>query len=177
MKTTQIFTDRLRQRARNIFAWCLVSSAWCLICLSVYGQTTSIKNLFVQSNKFDGKIVEAEGEVIGEALKDKDKVWINISCAGSAIGVFLSDENLLKEIKYWGSYRQKGDIVKIRGRFYKNCPFHQKIDIHAQGVKVSKRGFPRKEFVSSFKIKLAIVFFIICLTLTSIYFIKLWRRK
>lgn len=139
--------------------------------LNVRGQT--LEEIVKAPTLYDGKKVVVEGEAIGECLKDKGGLWINISRDGYNIGVFFKDKRLAAKIKNFGSYKVRGDIVKVKGFFYAQCPFHIQPDIHAQGVEVVEEGGPRVEGVERFKITLSLVLGIICLTLASIYFIKI----
>lgn len=140
-------------------------------------QPVSLKEILSSSAKFDGEIVEVEGEVIGDLIKDKDGAWINILSENNNIGIFSSDSRLDKAINFWGSYKENGDIVKIRGRFYNRCRRHQERDIHAESITVVKKGSFRNDSVAPYKIRLAVISFIICLTTAVVYFIKIGCKK
>jgi lysyl-tRNA synthetase class II len=141
--------------------------------IKIFSQEISLKELLTYPDKFDKKTVEIKGEVIGEPILIKKGCWINISSQGFNIGVFVKKKSFLKKIHYWGDYKKKGDIVKIKGVFFKNCPLHFEQDIHLKDLKVIEKGFQKKEKISSFKVKLTVVSFIICLVIVSIYLIKL----
>lgn len=140
----------------------------------VFGQSSSIKEILKNSNLFNGKTVEIQGEVIGEPLKDADTqgIWINITFQGSNIGIFCSHEESIVQISHWGSYKEKGDQLKIRGVFYKDCPEHQISGVHLKSLEVMQEGGAREDPVSLRKKKLAIGLFAICLTIGVIYSIK-----
>ncbi len=134
----------------------------------------SLKEILKHPQLFDSKTVVVEGEVIGEILKDKGGgVWINILDGGYNLGVYVGDKGLLKNIKYFGAYRIQGDIIRVKGVFYKDCPIHAGRDIHLLSVEVIKRGRSLKEAPSQFKKSISFVLAIMCLTLVIIYFIRL----
>jgi hypothetical protein len=161
----------MKNLKRIIF--CIGTFIFCLgFFLDVYA-SPSIKEILKSPDKFDKKEIEIKGELIGEPLRDKDGFWINVSLDNFNIGIFITNKELLKKLKYWGSYKVKGDIVKIKGTFFKECPDHHERDIHAQEIIITKPGFLKKEVIPPFKFKLAMVSFIICLTITIIYFIKI----
>ncbi|UCC95189.1 MAG: hypothetical protein JSW40_00125 [Candidatus Omnitrophota bacterium] len=143
---------------------------------SLYGQVTSIEEILDYPERFDGGTVTIEGELIGEPLKEQSGTWINISSEGHNIGVFVPDVDSLGKVRWWGSYKTQGDYVKISGKFSRNCPLHNGHDVHAYKIDVVQEGFAKNEVIKPFKIRLAIVFFIICLTLMIVYLIKIWRR-
>jgi hypothetical protein len=140
---------------------------------SLYGEAISLNEILSAPDKFDGKTVEVEGEVVGDYFQGKGGAWINVLDRGSNIGIFISDKSMLKKIKHRGSYKIRGDVVRIKGIFFKNCFLHREQDIHPQDIKVVRKGFVKEESPSLFKVKLAVVSFIICLTTALIYFIKL----
>lgn len=138
----------------------------------VCGQSSSIKEILKKPNLFDAKTVEIQGEVIGEPLKDAQGIWINITFQGSNIGIFCSHEESIVQISHWGSYKEKGDQLKIRGIFYKDCPEHQISGVHLKSLEIMQVGEAREVPVSLRKKKLAIGLFAICLTIGVIYSIK-----
>jgi len=133
-----------------------------------------LKEILEHPQLFDSKTVIVEGEVVGEILKDKGGgVWINVLDGGYNLGVYARDRNLLKNIKYFGAYRVQGDIIRVRGVFYKDCPVHAERDIHLLSVEIIKRGRRLKDAPSRFKKEVSFVLAIMCLTLVIIYFIRL----
>ncbi|MBD3264872.1 MAG: hypothetical protein GF375_07195 [Candidatus Omnitrophica bacterium] len=137
----------------------------------------SIGDLLKNPEDFSGKSVTIEGEVIGEPLRDKGGRWINVSEGEYKIGVFVKDPRVVEKIQSWGSYKQTGDYIRLKGIFYKSCPQHRTLGIHGEEITVEKRGLPREEILKPYKAKLAAFFFIICLTMGLIYFIKVKYGK
>ena len=142
-----------------------------------YSEVTAIGDILDSPQAFDGLEVVIEGEVIGESLKDARGVWINILSDSKQIGVFSADKKIADPITYWGSYRHTGDQVRIKGVFYKDCPVYQISNVHLNSLEIIEKGHKNKFSVSSQKQQLTIVLSIICLTIASIYLIKLKYGK
>ncbi|UCD15338.1 MAG: hypothetical protein JSV34_06385 [Candidatus Omnitrophota bacterium] len=155
----------------------IIALILCFSAFTTYAAGISLNEILTNPAEYDNQIVEVEAEVIGDLIKDRGGVWINISSKETNIGIFSQRRDLDEIINYWGSYRQDGDIVRIRGTFYSKCPVHEERDIHSDDIEVLKEGAIRKEVIAPYKIRLAIVFFIICLTTAAVYFIKLGCRK
>ncbi|ADQ08060.1 conserved hypothetical protein [Caldicellulosiruptor hydrothermalis 108] len=118
---------------------------------------TLINNAF----KYDGKVVEFQGEAIGEIMKRGDFAWVNIHDGNNAIGIFMKYEDA-KKIKYLGRYRVKGDIVYVKGIFNRACKEHGgDLDIHAYQIKILKRGYEIEEKVDKTRLAIGIMIFTI----------------
>jgi len=148
-----------------------------LIVPFAYGEVTAIGDILDSPQAFDGVEVVIEGEVIGEGLKDARGVWINILSGRKQIGVFSPDKKIAGLITYWGSYRYTGDQVRIKGVFYKDCPVYQISNVRLNSLEIIKKGHENEFSVSSQKQQLTIVLSIICLTIASVYLIKLKYGK
>lgn len=123
---------------------------------SIIAESLSINTIVEEGKQFNGKEIEIEGEVIGEAMNRGDHTWINISDGSNAIGIWLKQEDANK-IKYYGNYDYTGDCVKIVGTFYHACSEHGgETDIHGQKIQVVKRGYERIHIISEGKKKIAI---------------------
>lgn len=118
------------------------------------------------------KIVEIEGEVIGDKICFKGECWINIMSKDNNIGVFLEDNKMMENIRYLGSYKYRGDIVKVKGVFFNNCDVHKGTDIHAQSLEIVERGFTKREDISLLKLQILLISFIICFIICILYFFK-----
>ena len=154
-----------------------LSSIFLALILTFPLYSLKIEEILKNPSFFDGKVVKIEAEAIGEPLKGKEGVWINVK-GKATIGVFFKDSSW-KMIKHFGSYKEKGDILEIEGIFHKNCPQHKIPDIHALRIRIKKEGFFKKEIIPSYKIKVSLFLGIICLTLLGVYFIKdkIWKKK
>ena len=142
-----------------------------------YAESYELPDLLTSPDSFDGKVITLEAEVVGEILRENSGAWINILSQGKNIGVFSEDPEVFKAITHWGSYKQIGDKVRIRGVFYKNCPQHKTSDIHLQDLKVLEKGHKNSLMVTPSRRRLAMISFIICLTTAIIYFISLKYGK
>ena len=98
--------------------------------------------LVEDAKRLDGASIAFEGEAIGEAMPRRDGAWINVSDGMNAIGVWLPASELAK-VERFGSYRWKGDRLRVVGAFNRACPEHGgDLDIHARSVEVLVRGSP-----------------------------------
>ncbi len=152
-----------------------------LFSLTVYAQfqTITLKSLVDNPEEYDQKIVFLQAELIGEPLTTETGTWLNLGANDYNMGVFLKQKEILEKINYWGSYKEKGDIVQIKGIFYKNCPVHNQRGVHLLNLKIVKAGKRIEHKADPDKKRFALISFIICLTTGIIYFIKvkLWQKK
>jgi len=138
-----------------------------------HAETISSPELINNAKQYDGKEITYSGEVIGDVMVRGKFAWINVSDAKNAIGIWLP-QDLTKGIYNTGSYKTKGDMVEVKGKFNRACIEHGgDLDIHASSLQIVQKGEKVEEIISPRKIKVAIAFLIICLTLTIIYFIRL----
>jgi len=141
--------------------------------LTVFAQNIiSGKELFEKSKLLNNKKVIVIGECIGDIIKYKDDIWVNIKTQdGYFIGVVLNEKEAEK-IKYLGRYRVKGDIIKVVGIFHANCPVHfGEMDIHSNEINVLQRGEICEEKIQKKK-----VFFSLILSFTILFFIYYFHR-
>ena len=111
----------------------LVIGCW-LINNTAYAQPISSTELINDAKQYDGKVVTYEGEVIGDIMKRGGYTWLNISDGRNAVGIWI-DSSSTKDIAYAGTYKSKGDKVKITGIFHRACIEHGgDLDIHAQTI-------------------------------------------
>ena len=98
-------------------------------------QSISSTDLINKAKQYDGKVVYYQGEVIGDIMMRGQYAWININDGQNAIGIWVS-KSLIKDIVYKGSYRFRGDEVRVTGIFHRSCPEHGgDLDIHAQSIR------------------------------------------
>ncbi|MCM8796220.1 MAG: DNA-binding protein [Candidatus Omnitrophica bacterium] len=121
-----------------------------------YAQSISSTELINHAELYDGKVVNYEGEVIGEIMRRGEYAWINLNDGKNAIGVWLPFV-LSKDIVYTGNYRTKGDWILVTGIFHRACPEHGgDLDIHAQEIKKISSGGTLKERLNPAKRNLAL---------------------
>jgi len=143
-----------------------------LILIPISVSAASLKEVLAKPDSFDRKEVVVEAEAIGELLKTDSGHWLNVSFEGYNLGVFTQNSRNLRDIKYWGSYLETGDYLKITGTFYKDCPLHQMSDIHLESLEVLDQGHKNQQTVSPKKVRLANLGLAFCLVIAIIYFIK-----
>jgi hypothetical protein len=107
---------------------------------SCYAQSLSSRELIDNAKKYDTGRVTFEGEVIGDVMCRGQYCWVNINDGKAAIGVWMP-KDYAQKINYRGSYKQRGDWLRINGIFNRACPQHSgQLDIHAQEVEQIKKG-------------------------------------
>lgn len=105
-----------------------------------YAQPISSAELINNAKLYDGKVVNYEGEVIGDIMKRGDYAWINVNDGKNAIGIWINS-GLVKDISYTGSYKSVGDGIEVTGVFRRVCPEHGgDLDIHAQSLRKTGAG-------------------------------------
>ncbi|MCX7926916.1 MAG: DNA-binding protein [Candidatus Omnitrophica bacterium] len=133
----------------------------------------SSQELIINASIYDGKIIEYEGEVIGEVMRRGSHSWINVYDGNTAIGVWVLSEHAQK-IKLSGKYCQIGDRIKVRGVFNRRCLEHGgDLDIHAQQIQVTELGRKIEEEIPPVKKKVAWGFGII---LGLVWILHLYRK-
>ena len=111
-----------------------------------------INDLIEKAFAMENKEVTVQGETIGEALERDEYAWININDNTNAIGVWVKLDELT-QIKYYGDYKNKGDIVKVTGVFHRACTEHGgDVDIHCSKIEIVETGHPMNDLISSHKI-------------------------
>lgn len=128
-----------------------------------------INDLIENSISLDTTEVTVQGEVVGEALERGKYAWININDTSNAIGIWVKKSDI-DQIKYYGDYKHKGDIVKITGVFYKACSEHGgDVDIHCSNIKIVELGYTIKEQLSLNKIILTLIIILITAVIVTVF--------
>jgi hypothetical protein len=118
---------------------------------------------------FDGKIIEYQGEAVGDVMNRGDFSWVNVLNAGKAIGVWLRAKDADK-ILVAGDYSHRGDAVKATGVFHRSCTEHGgDMDIHASEMQIITKGYEVKHPVDEKKFFVIGGLVLICLGLLLIY--------
>lgn len=140
-----------------------------------FAKTNTIDNfseLVEKGKSLNNKEFIVRGEVIGEALKRKDNLWINISDGSTSIGLFMN-KNLANEIKTFGNYDYTGDIVEVKAIFNVACSEHGgEMDFHVKDLKVIKNGYKSTHKISKNKLVSFSGLTLIALILMGIFFYK-----
>ncbi len=117
----------------------------------------SAEELLNGARGYDGELVEFEGEVIRAVLPRGDHAWVNLHDGTAAIGVWVPLA-ATAEVRYAGTYKVRGDRVRVRGVFHRACPQHQgALDIHAVRFTVVAAGGPMEERLDRGKVFLLAV--------------------
>ncbi len=132
---------------------------------SSYAQQISSSELINNTKKYNGQVVTYQGEVIGDIMTRRDYAWVNLNDGYAAIGIWMRKTEL-KDVKYFGDYRAKGDVIEVTGIFNRSCPEHGgDLDIHAQEIRKVLSGEPSvnrlsmEKFYIGFFSTLALLFF------------------
>lgn len=129
-----------------------------------------LNDLVENGKAFDGKSITIEGEAIGETLERGRYAWVNISDQSNVMGIWMKIEDA-ENIKFFGDYKHKGDIIKVTGIFRRACSEHGgDMDIHGTALEVVELGYPVKEEVGTSKIIVVIVLSLISLCMVGFYF-------
>lgn len=128
--------------------------------MHMHRDTDSISSvqLIGKAKDYDGKEIVYEGEAIGDVMRrGKQYAWVNVNDGDSALGIWAPWE-FAKEITNLGSYKYKGDFLKITGQFNRACIEHGgDLDIHAQKIEILQKGRRRVEHLNMQKVRLAAI--------------------
>ena len=144
---------------------CINKEFWFIVLLFVlgilnfncYAESISSTELIENAKSYDGQPVIYEGEVIGEVMRRRGGVWVNINDGDNSIGVWMSPD-LSKIISHKGGYQTKGDILEVKGEFNLACPQHGgDLDIHATSLRKITSGWQMQEEIIPAKRSLVII--------------------
>jgi hypothetical protein len=149
-----------------VFWFVFLPFTFYLLPLDCYAQAISSTELIQNAKEYDGREVIFEGEVIGEVMKRKDGIWVNVNDGENSIGVWMPTE-LANIIEHQGSYKVRGDILQVKGKFNQACPMHGgDLDIHAMAVQKIRSGWQMQERIIPAKRSLLFVLAVVlCLVL------------
>jgi len=137
-----------------------------------------ISQLIENAKTNDGKQVILTGEAIGESMQRGESCWVNIKDSSNAIGIWMSLADA-QQIRFYGNYRQIGDIISVTGIFHRACVEHGgEADIHCEELTIKEKGFPVADKVDSKKGMLAGGLFLALLLVgTMVYFSVIHTKK
>lgn len=131
-----------------------------------------INQLVENADDFDQQTVKVTGEAVGEKMKRGNHAWININDGTNAIGIWM-DIMDAENVRYFGSYRYKGDTLKVTGIFNKTCEEHGgESDIHAISLEIEERGQETARPVSFLKVSVAALFAVLAASLFALFLIE-----
>jgi hypothetical protein len=139
-----------------------------------YAQSISSAELINNAKDYNGNTVVYKGEVIGDIMLRGEYAWINVNDEKNAIGIWIKKE-LIKNILYTGSYKAKGDLVEITGKFNRSCLEHGgDLDIHAQSITKISSGNKTPHSVNKEEINLILFLSGI---ITVVFLLRLITKK
>ncbi|WP_207648750.1 hypothetical protein [Clostridium homopropionicum] len=133
---------------------------------------TNYNDLIENGKTLDGRMVEIKGEAIGEAMTRGNFTWINISDGSNGIGIWVKNEDANK-IKTFGSYKYKGDIIKVSGIFKRACSEHGgDMDIHEESLAIESIGYKVDRSLENSKVFKSLFLSAATLVLLGVYYMK-----
>jgi lysyl-tRNA synthetase class II len=125
-----------------------------------YAQSISSIELINNAKNYNGNTVVYKGEVIGDIMLRGEYAWVNVNDGKNAIGIWIRKE-LIKDILYTGSYKSRGDIIEITGKFNRSCLEHGgDLDIHAQDIRKIISGKPIYRVINLKRVYISLLLFI-----------------
>ena len=117
--------------------------------------------LIENPQKYNGKEVVYEGEVIGQIMRRKLGAWVNINDGQNSLGIW-APLDAVEGIEYQGGYGVKGDIVQVKGIFYNACSDHGgDLDIHAISLRKIRSGWQQQNNIIPVKRKLVLILLVV----------------
>ena len=137
-----------------------------------YAVVWSSNELIEKAKELDGRKLNYRGELVTAILNRGEYSWINLNDGANAIGVWCKS-SLLGEMKFAGDYKNRGDTIEVNGIFNRACSVHNgELDIHADTVKILKKGHSITRATDLKRINSAIALFIL-----TIFTVIIFRKK
>lgn len=134
-----------------------------------HAETISSNELIEKARSFDGKIVTYKGEAVTAILNRGEHSWINLNDGNNAVGIWCRSSDL-NPVKSLGGYKERGDMLEIRGIFHRACPEHGgELDIHADSVKIIELGYKIKEKFDADRLKASAIIFLMAVIIIAIF--------
>ncbi len=131
----------------------------------------SSNELIEKAKELNGRKLNYRGELVTAILGRGEYSWINLNDGFNAIGVWCKS-SLLGSVKFAGDYKNRGDIIEANGIFNRACSIHNgELDIHADAIKIVKKGYPIKRRMNMKRTSSAAALFMVTI-LTVIVFRK-----
>lgn len=160
------------QRKKARLFYILVSVPWLFVSIS-YAQPVSSNDLIEKAKSYNNKVIEYQGELIGDVMARGDFAWINLNDGNNAIGIWGRKDLIEPAVKFKGGYNYKGDVFLIKGVFHRACSEHGgDLDIHLDQITKVKDGYPTPRPPDFTKIAKAIVLSILALTFFILYTVR-----
>lgn len=142
----------------------------CIFAFTAYcDEAVSSKDLIEKANALDGKFVTYRGEAVTAILDRGEHSWVNLNDGDNAIGVWCNSA-MLKDVRFIGDYKSKGDILEVSGIFNRACDLHKgELDIHADSIRITKHGFPVGRRLDKIKTDLAATLFLLTIAVVALF--------
>lgn len=139
---------------------------------SAYAEVLFVNRLIENMYKFDRREIEIRGEVVGDIMKRRNGIWLNIDDGSDCISVW-TPEILMPRIDFVGNYSSKGDTVLIKGVFNRACHVHGgETDIHALEIKRIQMGHTIRHPIAQKKIEWTLILIILTIITAGAYYWK-----
>ena len=156
----------------------LITALFCFIAGNAFAEryrVVTTKQLFEKTKFLDHQMVVVKGEVIGDIMPRGKFVWLNVQDGDDVIGVWAPRE-AVGDITHAGDYQHQGDIVKVKGQFWRADPrLGGEFCIRAHAVEVIKEGHATPHAVSRQKIQF--VLYLAALALILLILRGIIRRR
>jgi len=140
-----------------------------LCAANCYAVTWSSNELIEKSKELNGRKLNYRGELVTAILDRGEYSWINLNDGFNAIGVWCKS-SLLGEVKFAGDYKNRGDTIEVNGTFNRACSIHNgELDLHADTVKIVKKGRSFTRAIDLKKINSAIALFAFAILIVIIF--------
>jgi hypothetical protein len=134
-----------------------------------YAVVWSSNELIEKAKELNGRKLNYKGELVTAILDRGENSWINLNDGSNAIGVWCKT-SLLSDVKYAGDYKKRGDTIEVNGVFNRACSIHNgELDIHADTVKIVKKGYPFVRVIDSKVVNSAIILFALTIITIAIF--------
>ncbi len=137
-------------------------------------EPASISTLIESSSKLSGRRFVIRGEIIGEALRAKSGIWVNVCEEGVPIGVFFPasiarDPGVFKG----GNHRRFGEVLRISGTLQRICLDHSgELDFHGETLSLTEPSRERLSELSSREVFYCAALGLLCLVLGTSLFLR-----
>ncbi len=142
-----------------------------LFAANCYAAVWSSNELIEKSKELNGQKLDYRGELVTVVLDRGEYSWINLNDGYNAIGIWCKS-SLLDGVKFAGDYKNRGDMIEVNGTLNRACSIHNgELDIHADTVKIVKKGHLLIRTIDPKRINSAMALFIFTI-LTVVIFRK-----
>ena len=137
-----------------------------------YAVVWSSKELIEKAKELNGRKLNYRGELVTAILDRGEYSWINLNDGFNAIGIWCKSSSL-SGVKFIGDYKNRGDVIETSGTFNRACSIHNgELDLHADTVKIVKKGHLLMMAIDLKRINSAIALFAL-----TIFTVIIFRKR